>query len=431
MSGFRVLADGDLVYDPLLQDDGYVITDQKLSMKVRAAGSYEFTIAPNNPAFGTIKEMVTVVTVYRGQYLEFAGRVLHCEKDFYGRKNVFVEGVYAYLNDSIVRPYTFKGSVETYFKQLIDNHNSQVQTDRQFKAGICEIEDPNNLIVRENNDYPSTRTEIENKLVGLLGGYLVPRYESGEWYLDYLKTPGETGDQVIEFGHNLLDIREYITAEDVYTCLIPLGADDGNGARVTIKSVNDGKDYLESPEGVALYGKIWRSLTWDDVTLPKNLKKRGEENLKDAVLKKTTITIGAVDLSMLGVNLDEIRAGWSYRVKSEPHGIDMYMPVSGAEIDPQNIAASTYTFGAIISTMTDRQAGQVKQSAGQTDFIVKETAEGLKKTNESLEELVLKVNGVIDDYANQSTFDEFIIDYDAQIEDFERRISILEGGGTG
>ena len=167
------------------------------------------------------------------------------------------------------------------------------------------------------------------------------------------------------------------------------------------------------------------------MALPENLKKRGEENLKDAVLKKTTITIGAVDLSMLGVNLDEIRAGWSYRVKSEPHGIDMYMPVSGAEIDPQNIAASTYTLGAIISTMTDRQAGQVKQSAVQTDFIVKETAEGLKKTNESLEELVLKVNGVIDDYANQSTFDEFIIDYDAQIEDFERRISILEGGGTG
>lgn len=51
MSGFRVLADGELVYDPLLQDDGYVITDQKLSMKVRAAGSYEFTIAPNNPAY--------------------------------------------------------------------------------------------------------------------------------------------------------------------------------------------------------------------------------------------------------------------------------------------------------------------------------------------------------------------------------------------
>lgn len=93
--------------------------------------------------------------------------------------------------------------------------------------------------------------------------------------------------------------------------------------------------------------------------------------------------------------------------------------------------AAAYTFGAVISTMTDRQAGRIKQSAGSIDVTVKETAEGLKKTNENLEELVLKVNEVVNDYANQSAFDEFIIDYDAQIEDFERRISILEGGGTG
>lgn len=431
MSGFRVMADGALVYDPILQDDGYVITNQKLSTKVGAAGSFQFTIPPKNPAFSSIKQMVTVVSVYRGKHLEFSGRVLHCEKDFYGRKEVFVEGIYAYLNDSLVRPYSFKGSVETYFRQLIENHNSQVLESRRFKVGVCEITDPNDLITRENSEYPSTREELESKLVGLLGGYLVPRYEDGNWYLDYLENPGKTGDQVIEFGHNLIDIREYITAEDVYTCLIPIGADNGSGTHVTIESVNDGKDYLESTAGVALFGRIWRKLTWDDVTLPANLKARGEENLERAVNQKTTITIGAVDLSMLGVNLDEIRTGWSYRVKSEPHGLDMYMAVSAAEIDPQDIGSSTYTFGAVISTMTDRQAGRIKQSAGSIDVTVKETAEGLKKTNENLEELVLKVNEVVNDYANQSAFDEFIIDYDAQIEDFERRISILEGGGTG
>ena len=89
MSGFRVIADGALVYDPILQDDGYVITNQKLSTKVGAAGSFQFTIPPKNPAFSSIKQMVTVVSVYRGKHLEFSGRVLHCEKDFYGRKEVF------------------------------------------------------------------------------------------------------------------------------------------------------------------------------------------------------------------------------------------------------------------------------------------------------------------------------------------------------
>ena len=80
-----------------------------------------------------------------------------------------------------MRPYSFKGSVETYFRQLIENHNSQVLESRRFKVGVCEITDPNDLIMRESSEYPSTREELESKLVGLLGGYLVPRYEDGDW----------------------------------------------------------------------------------------------------------------------------------------------------------------------------------------------------------------------------------------------------------
>lgn len=426
---YRMYAGGVLMYDPALPEDGYVLTDQKLVTQVNKAGSYQFRIGKENPAYDQITELTTMVTVYRGNQLELFGRVLHSEKDFQTRKEVFVEGNYSFLNDSILRPYTYKGSVEGYFQMLLNNHNSQVEQERQFLPGVCEVTDPNDLIVRENSDYTKTREEIEAKLTGLLGGYLVPRLTDGTWYMDYLEEPGPTGDQKIEFGHNLLDLKEYVTAEGVYTCLIPIGADDGNGNRLTIESVNGGRDYLENATGIALFGHIWETLTWEDVTIASNLKTKGQVALDAAVLRSFTITVSAVDLAALGVNTDAIRTGWSYRVISEPHGIDMYMAVVRSEIDPQNVSENTYTFGAVIQALTDRQAGTAKTSAPGIEAQVKSTEGKIAETSEKLENLILRVNDIGGKYAKQQDFEDFLDAYDAKIEDFETRISNLEGGG--
>lgn len=75
-----------------------------------------------------------------------------------------------------------------------------------------------------------------------------------------MKKPGKTNSQVIEFGTNLLDITEYITAENVFTVLIPLGErqKDSSGnetGRLTIESVNSGKDYIESATGIKA---VWK-----------------------------------------------------------------------------------------------------------------------------------------------------------------------------
>ena len=426
---YRIFAGDVLAYDPALPEDGYVLTDQKLVTQVNKAGSFQFKIGPENPAYNSITQLTTTVTVYRGNRLELFGRVLHAEKDFWKRKEVYVEGNYTFLNDSIVRPYSYKGSVSGYFAMLVNNHNSQVEAGRQFAVGVCDVTDPNDLIVRESSDYPKTRVEIESKLIGLLGGYIVPRYEGGVWYLDYLTSPGKTGNQVIEFGHNLLDIKEYISAEDVFTVLIPIGADAGNGNKVDIKSVNNGLDYLESSAGVALFGKIWNTIQWEDVTIPSNLKTKGQAALEAGVMQKTTITIGAVDLSALGVNVDAIWTGWSYRVKSAPHGLDMYMTVVKSDIDPQDVSKSTYTFGAVITTLTDRQAGQVKMTASGIEAQVKTAEERIAEASEKLDNLTVRVNDIGSRFAEQQDFDDFVAAYDLKIEELEGRISDLEGGG--
>ena len=423
---YTVYIDDALACEEDLQDDGLILTDMKLVSQVNKAGSFEFTIGPENPRYDSIAQMTTTVKVYRDGYMEFYGRVLHVERDFALRKVVFCEGRYAFLNDTILRPYTFQGSVEEYFNLLIENHNSQVEESKQFAAGVCEITDPNDLIVRENSDYVHTRDEMENKLLGLLGGYLVPRYEENTWYLDYLESPGQYGTQKIEFGHNLLDISEYITAEDVFTCLIPLGATDENGTRLDIKSVNDGLDYIESDTGISLYGRIWRTLTWDDVTLPENLKTKGTAALEDAIMQQTTITIGAVDLAAIGVDVDAIKTGWSYRVISAPHGLDIYMAVTMSDLDLQDVSNNTYTFGAVIRTLTDRQTNQVKMSASTIEAQVRAAETKLQETAEKLDGTIIRVNDINEKYAEQRDLEDFQAAYELKVEELETRIRNLE-----
>lgn len=126
--------------------------------------------------------------------------------------------------------------------------------------------------------------EINDKLLKSIGGYLKLIFGKGNSidyiYCKYLNSYGGISDQVIQFGENLLDIKEYITAENIFTILIPLGkkeeTEDGSaGKRLTIESVNDGLDYIVNQTAVNLFGKIWRTNTWDDVTVPSNLLTKG------------------------------------------------------------------------------------------------------------------------------------------------------------
>ena len=77
-------------------------------------------------------------------------------------------------------------------------------------------------------------------------------------------------------GRILLDLTQQIKGEDVATVVIPLGArmsevdENYQGTdseeRLTIAGVNDGRDYLEDEEAVALYGRIVKVVIHEDVT---------------------------------------------------------------------------------------------------------------------------------------------------------------------
>lgn len=402
---YTIHVDGNLLYSPLLIDDGYLVLNPKLTLELGKSGSLTFLLPPNNPLYDGIQKLKSIVIVYQDSEEIFRGRVLHDEKDFYNRKNVYCEGELAFLLDSQQRPYSFQGDIPDLYMEFINSHNAQVEEEKRFYVGEITVTDPNNYINRSNVYYNNTWDEISDKLIASHGGYLRPRLRDGKRYLDYVKAYGKVNSQVIEFGVNMLDISEYITAEDVFTVLIPLGFEqtdsDGNSTgRLTIKSVNSGKDYIEDDAAIALFGRITKTQEWDDVTVASNLLTKGRAFLNSGIEMAVTLTMKAIDLHLADVEVERIGLGDYVRVISLPHKLDKYFLCSKIVIDIVSPDKTEYTFGVTYTTMTEKQVGTTKV---------------IQSTVGAVQSAVSNVNAIVSDlptdYVKKSLWDANINQY--------------------
>ena len=241
--------------------------------------------------------------------------------------------------------------------------------------------------------------------------------------MDYLEEYGNISSQVIEFGVNMLDITEYITAEDVFTVLIPLGAEqkdaEGNTiGRLTIESVNDGKDYIEDANAIALFGRIWKVQTWDDVTIASNLLTKGKEILKAGIEMAVSLTMKAVDMHLLDVDTERIRLGDYIRVVSPPHKLDQYFLCSKIVIDMVNPDKTEFTLGVSFTALTDKQVNSTKMVQN-TVSVVQSSATSAQNSANQANNAVQKVEQVIStmptDYVKTSTFEAYKQEVNSQI----------------
>lgn len=356
---YRVELDGETLHDPRLKN--YDIFTPKLKLEVNKAGAFDFKVYPSHPLYNRIFKLKSIIEVYQDSTLLFRGRVLDDEMDFNKAKMVICEGELAYFNDSILRPYEFTGSVTDYLKLIINQHNSQVQAARRFTLGNVTVTDPNDYIVRSDSTYPKTWDVVENKLIKSLGGYLMVRREKGVNYIDYLEDSNRKSLQKIELGKNLLDLATQSSASEVYTAILPLGAElkneDGEetGERLTIESVNGGKDFIQDDEAVQKYGFIMKVGDWTDVTIASNLLRKARQELAQLVRLSLTLELTAVDLSMIDVNIDEFRVFEYVDVLSEPHGVNESLLVEKMELNLTSPANNKITIGRQQKSLTETQ----------------------------------------------------------------------------
>lgn len=385
---YRVYCNNSPLYD--LRDEDLVLISPIVKIGENTAGSFEFSILPKHPHYEEVNELTSVITAYDGDEEIFCGRVVEITKDLYNRKKVICEGELAYFNDSIQRPARYQGlTVRGYLETLVNIHNQQVKNqgiDKTFKVGAVTVQDKNDYIYKYTN-WESTLEVIKTDLLKTYGGYLRIRKENGVRYLDYLADYPNTNTQVIEFGSNLLDFTHDMVASDIVTAVIPLGARledvtevEGLDAYLTIKDVNGGVDYVYSQEAVKSYGWIFKTVKWDDIHVADNLLKKGKEYLTDIQFAQITLTVSAVDLHMLHVDMERIKVLDEIRVTSSPNGLDRFFPVSEMTIYLDKPSNNKLTLG----TSYSKNSLSTKTESNMTS--IKDKIDSLPNKSEILEE---------------------------------------------
>lgn len=385
---YRVYCNDSPLYD--LRDEDLVLISPIVKIGENTAGSFEFSILPKHPHYEEVNELTSVITAYDGDEEIFCGRVVEITKDLYNRKKVICEGELAYFNDSIQRPAKYQGlTVRGYLETLVNIHNQQVKNqgiDKTFKVGAVTVQDNNEYVYKYTN-WESTLEVIKTDLLNTYGGYLRIRKENGVRYIDYLADYPNTNTQVIEFGSNLLDFTHDMVASDIVTAVIPLGARledvtevEGLDAYLTIKDVNGGVDYVYSQEAVKSYGWIFKTVKWDDVHVADNLLRKGKEYLSDIQFAQITLTVSAVDLHMLHVDMERIKVLDEIRVTSSPNGLDRFFPVSEMTIYLDKPSNNKLTLG----TSYSKTSLSTKTESNMTS--IKDKIDSLPNKSEILEE---------------------------------------------
>ena len=370
-------ATGAIVYDPRLDDA--ILIEPVLHQKNNAFGSFTCEMYSNHADYANLKKRRTIYSIYKDDAVNplWKGIFIEGSDSLSSAMNLYFEDFMSVLRDSMQDPFVFTGQPADFLTQLITAHNAQVQPWQQITFGHVTVTDPNDYIRRSSESELSTWEVIKTRLIGTLGGYVRMRYVDGVAYLDYLKGDTsstdpyiDTSTQVIEFGENLKEFSRIVSASETYTACIPKGAktdqyyDEGEEHTValTIESVNNGSKYLVDEDAVALYGfrcAPIENTTWEDVTVPANLKTKGQAFLSGTAVKLTnTIKLSAVDLHRLGIASDSFAFLIYVRVSVYPLGIEALYLLTEITIPLDDPAELAISLGETSLSLVDRQQQQ-------------------------------------------------------------------------
>ena len=362
---YKVKCDEHLLYSDSI--DKYSIGSPKLELELNKAGKFTFTVYKNHPCYGLIRKMKSIITVYQDNELIFRGRVLESELGWYNEQKITCEGELAFLNDSIIEPYDYMTggqiTIAELFTKFITEHNAQVDEYKKFEIGEITVTDgdtsnTDNKISRSSEDYDTTWSSINKKLLEPLGGYLVIRHEDDRNYIDYLADINVTTSQPIKFGINMTDVTQKISGDEVITAIIPLGAkDEESGLRLTIEDATENVNkvkYLINQDQAEQFGLIFKTVVWDDVHEADILWNKAKSYLTSIGFLTNTIEINAIDISMIDSKFNPFKLGMKILVNSDFHKIESTMMIEKLSIDLMKPESNKITLGTTVKSFTEQ-----------------------------------------------------------------------------
>lgn len=441
-----------VIHSEVNTKDSPTLSDGTIKQAINKIDTFSFTILPNNPGYELIRPLRTLIKVLNTKTgkIEFEGRVLFpkesMDSDGLFGKSFVCESELGYLNDSCQRHGEYHDiSVREFLEIIIENHNKDVAgdpIDKTFVVGEVTVSTSTGRIYRYLG-YEPTFDTIKDKLLDRLGGELRIRKKDGVRYLDYVESFGEIKNTEIRLAKNLISIEKEVDATEVITRLVPLGtqiesedeaATDASPARLTIEEVNDGKDYLVDEETEKVIGTIIvKSHVWDDITLPENLKARGEEYLRENNRAKVKYEISFLDLYLISLDPDSVDLGNWYPVINPVMGINEVLRVVEKNINVISPENGSISVGDLFKTMSEYQSETNKSTQRIVDLesrISRQslTIRGLRNELKEVNEAVENVNKAIEEM-DIDALNEAIVILEQAIQNLQEAIEQIPSYG--
>lgn len=365
---------------------------------INTIDSFTFNILPNNEGYNLIKDLKTLVEVnnIKTNKNEFRGRVLiqtpKMNSSGLLTKSITCESELGYLMDSVQSYGEYHDiSVRRFLELIIDNHNKQVSEDKYFTVGEVNVIDNNDSLYRYLS-YDKTLNTIKDKLIDRLGGELRIRHENGVRYLDYIQAIGEKKDTEIVLARNLITIEQERDPSEIITRLVILGPKlEDSEERLTVTSINNGLNYIDDEEAIAEFGIIADTVTFDDVNIVENLLSKGKEYLKENNKIKKKHKLNALDLSLIGLDIDSFEVGNTYRIINPLMNIDEDLRVIEKTLDINSPQSSSLSIGDKFEDIKDYQLDNIA-----TAKEVKTVKETVQTTVNALNSVSVELNNTVE-----------------------------------
>lgn len=348
----------DLRYLYYPGDDEYVVGDFTVNLSMEECGTISFTMYKGHPYYGLVIPRVSMITFRRDGKILFNGQVHSVAMNLDGSMNVYAVDELAFLLDSVQPQRVFTASSYEYaLRVLFDYHNTIMPSSKQFRVG--EIVNPGEDIIITTN-FEKTLDVIREEMATNQDGWrnyirvsrVDPYVLSSNRLFDLYSF--ESGypriiDQVIRPAHNMIDYKVEYNGEALYTALIPLGARldtevvPGLEAKVDIKSVNDGLNYIVDEAAADKYGLIFEVVEFDDITRPSTLKSKAKSLMRYRDIIDSIYTLSVIDMSLVSSEYDAFELGKAVRVEEPGASQPAVYGIIGMTINPLDPSSDSVT----------------------------------------------------------------------------------------
>ena len=323
---WSVYVDNELLYATGLNaNSSHIVINPNLAEELNSAGSFQCGVPVNNELYKKIKLRTSTVEAKKDGKIKWRGRPLSADIGYNKTMQLVCEGALAFLNDTVYPPDTCKVRLSILVDKVLSNHNERCDANRQIHLGSFTMDDPE---IEYNGSYTQTIEVIKN-LLETYGGYLIPHYAEGGNYFDWVKSIQLDTHQEINI-ENLTDFSKSISADDIVTCVIPVGKDG-----LTI-----GGEYIENEAASALFGKVWQCVEFSDIEDADELYNAGANYLNENIWASMQLDLTAAEVG------EGYEIGKMYLARIPTFGLSHNIALTSYNTSLADSSATKYGFSA-------------------------------------------------------------------------------------